>query len=316
MKKRSSILTALAAFTMLFLTSCVSNPGELLEQFVEIMDSPAGEAIVQSVDAIQTATEEITPENEYYIGRSVAAAITTQYKIYKDAPKMTAYLNAICGAITMNSDMPFLYKGYCVAILDTDEINAMATPGGHIFISRGLINAVTSEDELAAVIAHEVAHIQLKHSISAIKASRISGAVAQSAKATAMVGVIIANDKSGANLSDEDMEALLEATASFSDITNELAETLFSSGYSKSQEYAADAKALTLLADAGYDPYAMVSMLRKIPTGGNHGWDATHPSPENRIEEVNDVLSEMSVPSVSRSARNARAVRFEANRLF
>lgn len=301
----------------LFLTSCASLP--TLGKLGKILDSPAGEAIFASVESIQNAAEDITPENEYYIGRSVAAAITAQYPVYKGAPEMTAYLNAICGAITMNSDMPFLYRNYCVAILDTDEINAMATPGGHIFVSRGLIRAVNSEDALAAVIAHEVAHIQLKHSISAIKTSRITGAVAQSAKATAMVGVIVANDKlekeKGFGFSEDQMETILEATSSFSDITNEIAEKLVNSGFSKSQEYDADAKALTLMADAGYDPEAMIEMLSMIPTGGKHGWDATHPKPENRIDEVEDALEDMDLPYISSSARALRKARFEANRL-
>lgn len=312
--RRSLTFFTLLLTVSLLITSCASTPGDALRQLGRILESPAGDAIFSGVESIQNATEDITPENEYYIGRSVAAAITAQYPLYKDAPKMTAYLNAICGAITMNSDMPFLYKNYCVAILDTDEINAMATPGGHIFVSRGLIRAVNSEDALAAVIAHEVAHIQLRHSISAIKASRITDAVAQSAKATAMAGVVIAGDalkaKTGLELSDDQMQKVLEATASFSDITNEISEKLINSGFSKAQEYAADEKALSLLADAGYDPNAMIEMLSMIPTGGNHGWDATHPSPDKRIVEVEDALEEMELPRISRNARQARAVRF------
>ncbi len=324
-RKNSILHTAFSAvllFTTLMITSCASTPLGKLEQLGRILDSPAGDAIFSSVESIQDAAEEITPENEYYIGRSVAAAITSQWAVYKGAPQTTAYLNAICGAITMNSDMPFLYKNYCVAILDTDEINAMATPGGHIFISRGLISSVDSEDALAAVIAHEIAHIQLKHSISAIKASRVTGAVTQAAKAGAMAGIVMLNDErssKGRGLSDDQMEALLGAADSLSDVTAELTETHVNSGFSKSQEYAADEKALYLMADAGYNPEAMIEMLKKIPDGGKHGWGATHPEPKDRIKEVNGVLEEMEdemdLPSVSRQARKARTARFEENRL-
>ena len=313
----SAVFILLAA--SIVFTSCLSSPEDLLD----LLDSPAGDAIIGTIQAVDEASEEITPENEYYIGRSVAAAITTQYAVCKNAPQMTAYLNAICGAITMNSSMPYLYKGYCVAVLDTDEINAMATPGGHIFVSRGLIDSCTSEDELAAVIAHEVAHIQLRHSISAIKTSRITGAVAQGVKATAMVGVFAANkkleEKKGWGLSDEDMAQVLEATASFSDITNEIAEKLVNSGFSKSQEFDADETALSLMADAGYNPVAMIEMLEKIPTGGNHGWDATHPDPEIRIKKVQSALMDMqeeaALPAVSAEARALRGARFKANRM-
>lgn len=316
------LIPAVLLFTALLLTSCASTPIGKLKQLGRVLDSPAGDAIFSSLESIQEVSEEITPENEYYIGRSVAAAITGQWSLYMAAPKTTAYLNAICGAITMNSDMPFLYRNYCVAILDTDEINAMATPGGHIFISRGLIQSVTSEDALAAVIAHEIAHIQLKHSISAIKTNRITGAVAQVAKAGIMAGFVMANDKhsqNGFGLDDEQMEILLEAAGSLSDITRELTETLVNSGFSKSQEYEADEKALYLMADAGYDPNAMIEMLGMIPTGGKHGWSATHPSPEKRIQEVNDALEEMEdeleLPVISAKAQRARNARFEENRL-
>lgn len=314
MKSRISILTALL-LSLLLITSCASTPQGVIRQIGIVFSSPAGDAIFSSIDAIEEAREDISPENEYYIGRSVAAAITSKYQVYKGAPKTAAYLNAICGAITMNSDMPYLYRNYCVAILDTDEINAMATPGGHIFISRGLIKACNSEDALAAVIAHEVAHIQLKHSVGAIKANRMTGAITQAAEATAMAGMVLANDASSNKRSDRQMEALLEATASFSDITNEITEKLVNSGFSKSQEFDADSKALTLMADAGYNPSAMTEMLEMIPKDGDHGWSATHPSPDERIKKVNKQLNKMSLPRVSRKAQKARAARFEENAL-
>lgn len=305
----------------LFLTSCASTPEGRIRQFGKVMSSPAGNAIFSSFSSIGNAAEDITPENEYYLGRSVAAAITTQWPVYQKAPETTAYLNAICGAIAMNSSMPFLYRNYCVAILDSDEINAMATPGGHIFISRGLIQAVNSEDALAAVIAHEIAHIQLKHSINAIKASRVTSAVAQAAKASAMAGLVLINDSfDHAAFSDEQMEQILAAAESFSDITLEITDKLIKSGFSKAQEFEADEKALHLLADAGYSPYAMVDMLEMIPSGGDHGWGATHPSPEDRISEVTDELEDMedelTMPRITREARQARTARFEANRLI
>lgn len=313
---------ALLLLSLLTLTSCASTPSGKMNQLFKVLSSPAGDAILSSVASIGEVTEDITPENEYYIGRSVAATLTSQYPVYRDAPETTAYLNAICGAITMNSSMPFLYKNYCVAIIDTDEINAMATPGGHIFISRGLIQAVESEDALAAVIAHEIAHIQLRHSISAIKANRLTNAITQAATASALAGIVMLNDDLSRKkevFSDEDMEKILNAVDLFSNITREMTEKLVNSGFSKSQEYEADEKALYLMADAGYDPAAMVEMLEMIPTGGDQGWDATHPKPDKRIEKVQDVLDDMQdeqeLPIITQSARNARQARFEANRL-
>lgn len=315
-KIRGCFFFAMMFMAALLITSCASTPEGRLKQFGRVMFSPAGDAIVSSIESIEEATEEITPENEYYIGRSVAATITSKWPVYRNAPETTAYLNAICGAITLNSDMPYLYRNYCVAILDTDEINAMATPGGHIFISRGLIRAVDSEDALAAVIAHEIAHIQLKHSISAIKASRITGAATQAVRASAMASVVLLNDtldEKGYGFSDEKMERILEATETFSSITEEITEKLVNSGFSKSQEFEADEMALSLMADAGYNPHAMLEMLEMIPSGSNHGWGATHPEPEERIKKVSKELDGMNVSRISSSARKARTARFEAN---
>ena len=116
--------------------------------------------------------EEITPEQEYYIGRAVAANVLTAYKIQTNMPAETSYVNRICNALVIHSARPEIFNGYRVAILDSDEINAFATPGGHIFITRSLLECASSEDTLAAVISHEVAHIQLEHGLKAIKSSR------------------------------------------------------------------------------------------------------------------------------------------------
>ena len=184
----SIILGISAAFILAGFTSCVSLPAPGGDEGFSTEMAVLG-AITSSVESIEKASETITPEEEYYIGRSVAASIATQFPVDHGNLQMTSYLNKICETLVMNSDKPYLFKGYYVVILDTDEINAMATPGGHIFVSRGLIDCTDSEDALAAVIAHEVAHVQLGHSVSAIKASRVRSAVSSTSKAVAFVFV-------------------------------------------------------------------------------------------------------------------------------
>jgi len=113
-----------------------------------VIDQNIANAISNSGDAISSAAEDINPEQEYYIGRAVAANILSTYKLWNGSPALTAYLNNICAAITINSPRPDIYNGYHVAILDSDEINAFASSGGHILITRGLINAAKSLDAL------------------------------------------------------------------------------------------------------------------------------------------------------------------------
>jgi predicted Zn-dependent protease len=239
------------------------------------------------------AAENLTPENEYYIGRAVAANIITQYKLYNGNPALTAYLNKICNAIIINSSKPDIWNGYHVAILDTQEINAFATSGGHIFLTRGLIACASSEDALASVIAHELAHIQLQHSLLAIKSSRYREA--------AISGVL-------AGLSARAGENVGELANILSESVGEIVNTMISSGYAREQEFEADTLALALLASAGYEPSSILQMLHSLEQkqSGASGFGKTHPSPKDRIANVNKSLTKYSVTADTASFREQR----------
>ena len=308
----SIILGISAAFILAGFTSCVSLPVPGGDEGFSTEMAVLG-AITSSVESIEKASETITPEEEYYIGRSVAASIATQFPVDHGNLQMTSYLNKICETLVMNSDKPYLFKGYYVVILDTDEINAMATPGGHIFVSRGLIDCTTSEDALAAVIAHEVAHVQLGHSVSAIKASRVRSAVSSTTKAVAVTSIAVANERTGVKLSEKQMEKVMEAVDTFSDMSNEVVKTLVNTGFSKEQEFEADKNALYILQSAGYDPYAMLDMLAQIDESpSNSGWGSTHPSPKDRIKKVNKELASMAkAGTIEKQGKEVRKERFD-----
>ena len=310
---RSLILGLSTALLVAAFTSCVSIPDPFDDDGASTEMAVFG-AITSSVQSIEKASETITPEEEYYIGRSVAASIATAYPVDKGSPNMTTYLNHICETLVMNSEKPYLYKGYYVVILDTDEINAMATPGGHIFVSRGLIDCTDSEDALAAVLAHEISHIQLGHSVQAIKASRVRAAVNDTTKAIAVTSIATVNTRYGNVLSDKEMAEVLEAVNTFSDASNEVFKTLVNTGFSKDQEFEADKKALHILQDAGYDPYAMLDMLAQLEESpSNTGWGATHPAPKDRIKKVEKELKSMAKQNPSlKQARQIRTERFES----
>ena len=289
---------------LLTFTSCetLSLIGDLLGQ----ESDPTAAAVGNSLKSISKASESITPENEYYIGRSVAASITAAYPLYKNAKLTQEYLNDICSALVLNSDVPYIYKGYYVAIMDSDEINAMSTPGGHIFISRGLIQTTESEDALAAVIAHEIAHIQLKHSVSAIKNSRVTSVITSTTKAS----VLIAADKhfsENSSLNNDLYEELKKSANELLSSQEEIVNALVSSGFSKEQEYQADAYAIRLMSRAGYDPSQMLEMLHKIED--NHtkgGWNQTHPKAEKRIKEAQKVLKTINRKAADKNVRQSR----------
>ncbi len=259
---------------ILLFTSCVALQSMNVLDVIDIATA-TGDA----VSAIATATENIEPEQEYYIGRSVAASILLTYPLDKKT-SVNQYLNEICQAIIINSSMPNLYKGYYVSVLDTDEINAFATSGGHILITRGLLQCADSEDALAAVVAHEIAHIQLKHGIKAIKTSRLTSAIGE----TAQLGLIASGNDTLKGISNV-----------FEEGVDEVVDTLVNTGYSQNQEYEADALALSLLYTAGYSPQAMVNMLTLLDKNSENqkrGFINTHPKPTNRIKKVTEVLED------------------------
>ncbi|MCL2175068.1 MAG: M48 family metalloprotease [Treponema sp.] len=235
-----------------------------------VINQNTANAISTSAKAIGTAAEEITPEQEYYIGRAVAANILSSYRLWNGNAALTTYLNNICMAITINSPRPEIFNGYRVAILDSNEINAFATSGGHIFITRGLINATGSEDALAGVIAHEVAHIQLMHGIKAIKNSRIT-------QALLVTGTATAGAATGMNVT--------QLTEVFNETIGEIVQTMVNSGYSQSQEFEADNTAMALMASAGYNPNGLITMLRALSNvqKSGSGFGKTHPTPQRRI---------------------------------
>ena len=198
----------------------IADVGAQIAGATGVIDQNMADAISLSARAIGTAAEDITPEQEYFIGRAVAANILGSYTIWNGDPALTDYLNLICTAITINSPRPDVFNGYRVAILDSNEINAFATSGGHILVTRGLINAAGSEDALAAVIAHEVAHIQLQHGIKAIRNNRITQALLITG--TAAVGAATGMDVN-------------ELTDVFNETIGEIVTTMVNNGYSQTQ---------------------------------------------------------------------------------
>lgn len=245
--------------------------------------------LLNAASTTTKAMEDITPENEYYIGRAVAATVLVNYDTLY-SPNLELYLNKIMNALAIHSDAALPYNGYHVKILYSKELNAFATCGGHIFITKGLIDATSSEDELAAALAHEMAHIQLQHSLKSIKSSRWTEAGLTALNTAATVG----------SSSNED---------ALDDMVSDQISAMMSNGYSYNQEYDADEKALKILADAGYSPNAMISMLetlKKISGSKGSGLFKTHPKPDNRIAKVNKAIAKISIPEDTTSYRTAR----------
>lgn len=276
----------LCLISTLFITACTTVQ-QIVTTTMNIavatgdMDPRTADLIVSTTESVYKVTEQISPENEYYIGRATAAIILNDYDLYNE-PNLTKYLNKICGAITINSEKPDLYNGYYVAVLDSDEINAMATPGGHILITRGLLKCTSNEEELASVIAHEIAHIQKQHSISAIKTSRFKD---------------LSLNVASLAINESDNDEAKQMMSVFGDSVDDVVSSLVLNGFSQEQEFEADAYALELLNNAGYNPHSIVNMLKTLEQNqANHkrGFVKTHPEPKKRIKKIEKELNSYS----------------------
>ena len=264
--------------------------------------APANNPFGAPASAASNANDEYTLVDSYYLGRAVAANILASYRSYTQNQQMIQYVNRICQTLVINSFSPPTYNGYYVMILDNNDPYAFATPGGHIFISRGLIQATTSEDILAALIAHELSHVILKHGISIISDMKLYNEMSEMANYAAGMAAGMAA-AAGRNTT------AIQQTLSFRDSINKMADALMVSGYSQPQEFEADREAMSLLNKAGYDPRAMIDLLRilqRFPSGQRSGLLSTHPSPAERIANA-----ERAVVSYSSSnTRQSRVSRF------
>jgi predicted Zn-dependent protease len=160
-----------------------------------------------------------------------------------------------------------------------------------------MIRLCGSEDALAAVLAHEIGHVEKKHGLKAIKKGRLTSALAILAAEGAKN---LGNDK------------LAELTVAFEGSINDIAATLVNSGYARELETEADRAAVTILQRVGYAPHALVTMLtamKKVVKSGSPGFGKTHPDPDVRIRDLLPLIGHQP-PVATDQARQERYTRF------
>ncbi len=235
------------------------------------------DSATKSYNAVSKALEDITPEQEYYIGRTIGAIVLEKFQPYEHAPTIS-YINLLGQTLSRFSDLPELYDGYHFMVLDSPEINAFATPSGLIFVTRGMLKCCSDENSLAAVLAHEIAHVQHKHGLQSIEKDRIT-------KATSILAL-----EGTKNFANSDIASL---TNTFEDSIGDITSTMISSGYSRSFETEADETAVMILQRVGYNGQGLIEMLKVMKKNlkpGGMDFAKTHPSPESRIENISNIL--------------------------
>jgi beta-barrel assembly-enhancing protease len=172
------------------------------------------------------------------------------------------------------SAKPEVFGGYHFLLLETEEVNAFAAPGGLILVSRGMVRCCKNEDELVAVLAHEISHVDHQHGLKAIRKGRLTSALTT-------IGLAAGQSLAG--------EQLAQVTAAFEGSITDITSTMMNSGYSRTTEYEADKGAVTIMKKLGYNPVSLISMLEQMQSqlkADSQGFGKTHPSPEARIAEL------------------------------
>jgi predicted Zn-dependent protease len=234
----------------------------------------------QSVANIARTLLPISTEKEIDIGRGVAATVAGRYPLATDTA-LNRYVNLV--GLAVASVDPRGDIAYHFAVLDTPDVNAFASPGGYIFITRGSLSLIESESELAGVLAHEVGHVNRRHVIEAIRKSDTMRAVRDQADLKG--GVLDQVVGTGAN-------------------------TLFS-GLSREDELQADSLGFEYAAAAGYDPAGLASFITRLNSHAGEGplaeMFATHPRPDERSVRLAGIAQRDRYPAGETLADRYRA---------
>jgi len=252
------------------------------------------EALSRLAQQTAQAVRPMTEQEEFYLGRAVAATILGKYRLLSNE-RLTRYVNEVGQAIALASARPFTYGGYHFAILDTEEANALACPGGIVFLTRGMLIKAQNEEELAAILAHEVSHVSQKDGVASIQKSRW-------AQVVTTLGSEAARKYGGAEMAK--LVSLFEGSV------NDVVSTLLVRGYSREQERAADFSALKILRRLGYNSYALPDYLEKLASeeakGAARGIFTTHPGMKDRVNKARLVIAENQWPRVNHLRRDQR----------
>jgi predicted Zn-dependent protease len=245
---------------------------------VAVLCAPAAQALklddlnvdkLKEVKGKLKTLKEPSEADEIEIGKGVAANLLGAAPPVND-PQLQAYVNRVGQWVAMHTERPDLPWHF--AVLDTNGVNAFATPGGYVFITRGMLLRMRDEAELAGVLAHEVSHVVEKHALKTMRKGALAG----------LAGDTLSN------------YAEKKGKADFTKIVSAGTE-IYARGLDKEDEYAADRAGVVIATRAGYDPYGLPSVLQTLASI-NPKDDAvalmfkTHPDSGKRLELVSNAM--------------------------
>lgn len=248
--KSMSWLSLVALFALLPLAGCTTNEATGRNQFLPM-----------------------SWEEELEIGAQAAPEFVEQSGGQLPDQSVVNYVSELGARLAAQSEMPDIPWEFYV--LDSQVINAFALPGGKVFMSRGLIEKMDNEAQLAGVLGHEIGHVTARHGNERM------------GKALLAQGLILAVGIGGAVSDNEWMQVLGVGTAAGGQ--------LFLLKYSRSNELEADALGVRYMSKLGYNPVGQVQVMEILreASGGSAQpeWLSTHPASDTRIEALEAIIT-------------------------
>jgi predicted Zn-dependent protease len=255
-----------------------------------------GKAVRKGTEAKEKADKVrdlvITEADERKIGEKVSDRVRVEFGVFQDRA-VTKYVTLVGTLMTQASSRPDLEWEFIV--LDTDGVNAFASPGGLVHITRGALGLIKSEAELAGVLGHEIAHITKKHTVKAIQ-----------------------NNKRFKLAAD-----VTPGTGAFVDgLANAAYDNIVEKGFDRGDEADADTEGVRMANKAGYDPAGLGTFLTKLAERNNEQTDernglfASHPETKGRIADITkQIKSEKLTATAMVQPRYASHITFDVTPL-
>ena len=224
----------------------------------------------QTLQKVQQANRPVTEPQEIELGHGIAANLLGASPLL-DNPRVQVYVNRVGRWLSLQTDRPDLPWQF--GVLESTDLNAFATPGGTIFITKGLLQRLTNESELAGVLAHEMVHVLSKHHLAALQKS------ARMNIASDLAGEVIRGQ--GNPLLDKAVQAGTE---------------VYARGLDKNDEFEADRKGIVIATRAGYDPYGLPAVLQMLDAANAQDSSLalmfkTHPAPRDRLNLLDKIMA-------------------------
>jgi len=218
----------------------------------------------------EVAEIKISDADERKLGEEVSAKLRQEFGVYQDKD-VTTYVSLVGKVLAQNSSRPYL--DWQFVVLDTDGVNAFASPGGIVHVTRGLLGLVRNESELAGVLGHEVTHVTAKHTVRAIEKNKVISLGAEQVGNSSSLGQSVLSQL---------------ASAAYKNI--------ISNAFDRDDEMEADRVGIGLANKAGYSPRGLSDVLERLQERNKNqdqpnGLFASHPLIKDRIANISSAIT-------------------------